>query len=166
MYNPIDIANYFLKKYGQENNITPMKLVKLVYISHGWYLGITDNALIDENPEAWKYGPVIPTIYHHFKDYGRNPIKLNNIEEIPDTLSKEITFFLEKIWEVYGKYTAVELSSKTHEIGTPWYLTWNKIQNLKSSRTSRFGFFSKQIPDTLIRDYYKKKYVLNKAHPE
>ena len=86
MYNPIIIANYFLSKYGVDYNITPMKLVKLVYIAHGWHLGITNNALIDENPEAWKYGPVIPRVYHTFKKFGKNPVKSNEIANVDNDL--------------------------------------------------------------------------------
>ncbi|MCB0375635.1 MAG: DUF4065 domain-containing protein, partial [Sinomicrobium sp.] len=86
MYNPVIVANYFLSKYGVDYHITPMKLVKLVYIAHGWHLGITDNALIDENPEAWKYGPVIPRIYHEFKKFGKNPIKIANTVTVDDQL--------------------------------------------------------------------------------
>ena len=51
MYSPKQIADYFLSKHSVDGNITPMKLIKLVYIAHGWHLGITDTALIDENPE-------------------------------------------------------------------------------------------------------------------
>ena len=144
MYNPIDIANYFLKKYGNESKITPMKLVKLVYIAHGWYLGISDKALIDENPEAWKYGPVIPRVYHHFKDYGREAITINNFPNNPDdNLPEQIKTFLDKIWEVYGKFSAIQLSAKTHEIGTPWYITWSKlVQQNNMKRKTGFGVFS------------------------
>jgi uncharacterized phage-associated protein len=162
MYNPITISNYFLKTYGQENDITPMKLVKLVYISHGWYLGITENALIDENPEAWKYGPVIPSVYHYFKEFGGSPIRVSDFPSDPDeVLSKDTKTFLDKIWEVYGNFTAIELSAKTHEINTPWYISWNKLQELNSN--SRFGIFSHQIPDNLIKDYYQTKFNINKG---
>jgi|SRR5690606_8207525 len=162
MYNPIDIANYFLKKYGEQNSITPMKLVKLVYISHGWHLGITGNALIDENPEAWKYGPVIPTVYHHFKKFGGNAIKLNSFNPDPFTvISKEIQSFLDKIWDVYGTFSALQLSAKTHQINTPWYISWNKLQQIR--RKNKLGVLSYQISDNLIKDYYNQKFNINKG---
>lgn len=164
MYNPIDISSYFLHKYSnQENTITPMKLVKLVYISHGWHLGITGNALIDENPEAWKYGPVIPTIYHYYKNFGRNPIKLKEDLNYNEVLPEEIRSFLDRIWSVYGKFSGIELSAKTHQSGTPWDITWSKIHNDKKSI---FGIYSKQIPDNLIKDYYYNKLVLNRNKAE
>lgn len=158
MYNPITIANYFLHKYGADYHITPMKLVKLVYIAHGWHLGITDSALIDENPEAWKYGPVVPRIYYKFKEFGKTPIKTgkkNSTADIDIDLPKEKREFLDKIWEVYGRFTAIQLSEKTHQPGTPWYIIWHL-----NNRKGEFGAF--QIPDNLIRDYYKRMLEINK----
>lgn len=154
MYNPITIANYFLYKYGVNYHITPMKLVKLVYIAHGWHLGITDNALIDENPEAWKYGPVVPRIYHEFKKFGKNPIKTGKIINLDHELPLNKREFLDKIWDVYGRFTAIQLSDKTHQPGTPWYIVWHNNRG----RTTE----SLQIPDNLIRDYYKRMLELNK----
>ena len=53
---------------------TPMQLLKLVYIAHGWTLGICATPLITEQVEAWKYGPVIPDLYQHVKKYGSSSI--------------------------------------------------------------------------------------------
>ncbi len=145
MYSPKQIANYFLANYSDGKNITPMKLIKLVYIAHGWYLGITDNALIDENPEAWKYGPVIPSLYHRYKRYGNAPIEKYN--GTPTLGNKEDENFLDKIWEVYGQYNGIELSAKTHQEDSPWSCVWNTIKNN--------DYFSLQIPDTYIKEHYK-----------
>jgi len=51
-----------------------MQLIKLVYIAHGWTLGLYNQPLIGKQVEAWTYGPVIPSVYHDFKHYGRDPI--------------------------------------------------------------------------------------------
>lgn len=145
MYSPKQIANYFLVNYSNGQNITPMKLIKLVYIAHGWYLGITDKALIDENPEAWKYGPVIPSLYHQYKSYGNAPIEKHNGTSALD--NNEDEKFLDRIWEVYGKYNGIELSAKTHQEDSPWSRVWNTIKNN--------DFFSLQIPEIFIKEHYK-----------
>jgi uncharacterized phage-associated protein len=44
-------------------HITPMQLLKLVYIAHGWSLAILGRDLFPDRIEAWKYGPVIPDLY-------------------------------------------------------------------------------------------------------
>ena len=41
-YLPAHIANYFLSKAKKDGvkDMTPMKLIKLVYFSYAWYLAI------------------------------------------------------------------------------------------------------------------------------
>lgn len=147
MNSALNISSYFLSKYGnRENDITPMKLIKLVYIAHGWYLALADKTLIDENPEAWKYGPVIPSIYHEFKEFRNQPI--TSLYEQGHKLTDSKTMvFLDKIWEVYGKYTAIQLSDKTHQPDSPWSIVWNDLKNKNR--------ISLQIPENLIQAYYK-----------
>ena len=73
-YSAKAVANYFLAKYGK-HGITPLKMQKLVYLSHGWYLAFYDEPLVDdEYAEAWRYGPVFDSLYHEFKHRGRLPI--------------------------------------------------------------------------------------------
>ena len=68
------IANFLLALDEMGHALTPMKLQKLVYFSHGWHLAMLNSALIDENVEAWAFGPVIPSLYHEFKEFGNSPI--------------------------------------------------------------------------------------------
>ena len=74
-YKPKDIADYFLLKGADDANMTPMKLIKLVYIAHGWSLGLYNKTLINEQPQAWKFGPVIPSLYDEFKEFGNKKIE-------------------------------------------------------------------------------------------
>jgi len=70
MENSLAVANYFITKANDEGTeLTPMKLIKLVYIAHGWHLGLKNESLIDEGVQAWKYGPVIKSVYDEFKGY-------------------------------------------------------------------------------------------------
>ena len=51
--------------------------MKRVYIAHGFSLAINKESLLDkrfDKVEAWKYGPVIPSVYHSFKQYKADPI--------------------------------------------------------------------------------------------
>ena len=72
-YRACAIANYFLERAEREP-ITQMKVQKLVYFAHGWHLGITQKPLINEQVEAWPYGPVIPSLYQDLKRWGADPI--------------------------------------------------------------------------------------------
>jgi len=155
MFNSFQIANYFISA-GQESGveITPMKLIKLCYIAHGWNLGFTGKPLLSETVYAWKYGPVIDTLYDAFKVYGSTPIKTlyspnpfdNSIYPMP---SEDIKPFLDSVWKAYGKYDGVQLSAMTHQKGTPWYQVWNG----ESGKEGRHI----PIPNKYIEAHYKAK---------
>lgn len=60
MYSSFDIAKKILKLAKKDGvSVDTMKLLKLVYITHGWYLGFNEEPLISDEIQAWKYGPVI-----------------------------------------------------------------------------------------------------------
>ncbi|MBV8771324.1 MAG: SocA family protein [Deltaproteobacteria bacterium] len=143
-YSSLAIANWFISRGG--NNLTPLKLQKLIYYAHGWHLALKGQALIDEAIQAWPYGPVVPTVYHEFKDYGDRPIPQNALAEefeqdpkgamiavtptVPGS-DTETNRFLQKIAEVFDRYSGVELSAFTHQPGTPWHALKQLHQNLK-----------------------------------
>lgn len=160
MNSAINIANYFLKKSFEDGiDMTPMKLIKLVYIAHGWYLGLFNTELISEPTEAWKYGPVVSSVYQRFKKYKTE--RISNID-FPDEKSKneyyslsnngEITAFLDKIWEVYKTYSGGQLSDLTHQPNTPWSKTWNE-----NGGSLTYGAI---IPNEMIKAHYKEKFNL------
>lgn len=158
VYSVKAIANYFIDK-GQVDNapLTPMKLLKLVYIANGWHLAHTDKPLFDDRVEAWKYGPVIPELYHEFKHYGHEPIQtyaqepacLRTTQKEPSISDgfTDIEHFLDAVWDEYKVHDAIYLSSLTHLSGTPWDIA---IRNGESV-----------IDNDVIRDYYRKKMEAN-----
>ena len=165
-YHAKSMANFVLDlAERQQLDVTPMKLLKLIYFAHGWHLAIKGESLIDDHVEAWKFGPVVPSIYHSFKQCGMNPIgqhraveldmdawrssrkiisRTPTIEETPS-----IKTFIEKILEVYGKLSALQLSNLTHQPDSPWYKVW-----YDGGGKDRPGA---DIPDDLIRDYFLRK---------
>jgi uncharacterized phage-associated protein len=141
-YDSIAIANYLIEAAkAQGEALTPMKVQKLVYFAHGWNLAIHDQPLLNERIEAWKYGPVVPELYRELKEYGSKPIpgpvhvmrfvgtkvsvSVPKIEDCdgPIEPAKQL---LDRIWVVYGKYTAIQLSNATHAPGSPWDITWKR----------------------------------------
>ena len=60
----IHIARYFLDIVKKENEqITKTKLIKLCYITYGYYYAIRKEKLFQDKIEAWQYGPVMPLLY-------------------------------------------------------------------------------------------------------
>jgi uncharacterized phage-associated protein len=108
-----------------------MKLQKLVYYAYGWCLALKDKPLFTEGVQAWSYGPVVPSLYYEFRAYGTEPITGRAVGTDCEPLrvydwddeSEFVRALIRKIWAVYGKYTAIELSNATHQPGTPWQKT-------------------------------------------
>ena len=164
MENSIAVANAFIKiakDHGRPLVLT--KLLKLLYFAHGWHLALFDEPLLEEEFQAWQFGPVIPSVYSAFKDSSMK-VKEQPVPYFFDgktswiypsiTPSKEdlVIELLNKIWEVYGSFTAHQLSDMTHEPDTPW----TRIRNRKP-KTPRDAV----IPNDLIQAYFKKKEASN-----
>jgi uncharacterized phage-associated protein len=146
-YSAKTIANYFISKAKSESktDLTPMKLLKLVYVAHGWHLALTGKPLIFESIDAWKYGPVIDSLYHEFKKYKNNPITMLT-EAHPIADSDQNIKLLNEVWKKYGNYTGVQLSNWSHEQGSPWYQTWHAKKGKDYNGIS--------IDNELIRNYF------------
>jgi len=140
-YLPAHIANFFLWNADKEGikDMTPMKLIKLVYISYAWSLAIYQNKLFNERIEAWRYGPVIPSIYHEFKRWGDSPIKQFSVNSELQTggisypvIRKddfETYRIVETVWKIYKNKSGIDLSSITHEKGSPWNFAYDQGEN-------------------------------------
>lgn len=132
-YLPIHIANYllWLADRDNKNDITPMKLLKLAYFCYAWYLALSGRKLFAEKIEAWKFGPVIPSLYHEFKRFGnRNITQYAEYYEdhengepkylMIDRNDKNVWGVAAAVWEHYKDKTAAQLSAITHEADSPW----------------------------------------------
>jgi uncharacterized phage-associated protein len=150
MLSAFQVALFFIKK-GADSGvpITPMKLIKLVYIAHGWHLGFHGRPLISEPVQAWKYGPVIPELYVKFKLFGNGPISwIPTSMYIPEITDSKVVRFLNSIWDAYSKYTGGQLSTMTHRENTPWWKVW-KLNGGEERKGA-------VIPDAIITEHYRE----------
>lgn len=125
------VANAIIQKArAHGENITPLKLQKLLYYVCGYYAAATKSSLIDHTFEAWDYGPVVPEIYREFRVYGNRPITSlatdvdwdsgAMVPTPPPDGDKRLQNVLDFVWKTYGKYSAAQLSAMTHAPGSPW----------------------------------------------
>lgn len=134
------IAEYFIQK-DKNMRSDIMKVLKLVYISHGFNLAIFDRPLIKEKVQAWQYGPVIPELYFRLKTNDLDTISVfyNDAQELEsDENTKKL---LDAVYTKYGKYDGIQLSNLTHQKNTPWDITVNKYKS--------------EITEDLIKEHYK-----------
>lgn len=123
--------------------MTPLKLIKLVYICHGFHLALTNKPLINEKVEAWKYGPVISSVYDAVSHYKKMDIR-EDFRHIEGGMDENAAAIIDSVLAGYGESTGIELSVITHLPGSPWDVTVNRLFN------------NDVIPDSLTRKYYKK----------
>ena len=115
-----DVADYFLVSVNEEigDNLSNLKLQKLVYYAQGFNLALHDVPLFDESIQAWTHGPVVPALYHHYKAQGAGAI--SPPEDFDDSKYDEGTReILDEVFKVYGQYSAWKLADMTH-IEPPW----------------------------------------------
>jgi uncharacterized phage-associated protein len=145
MHDSRTVANRFLELAREAGkSLTPMQLLKLVYIAHGWMLGLYGRPLIRDEVQAWQYGPVIPRLYNAVRDYGAGSITSSIRSPIGDKLDRNEDNIVEQVYNAYGERTGPTLSRMTHAEGTPWSLTYED------------GVFSTPIPQDLIEDHYRR----------
>ncbi|MCH8342708.1 MAG: SocA family protein [Planctomycetes bacterium] len=152
------VANHILHLAKAEGvQVTPMQLNKLVYITHGWHLALTGDPLINETAEAWKYGPVVSSLYQEFKRFGRTPITKFAVEwegDNPVTAklpvgAEEAKDIIERVRKAYSGYSGLQLSALTHKKGTPWAKAW--------ATGGGYTYIRCPIPDGDIRDHYLRR---------
>lgn len=116
-----DVANYFLSKVNPEfgDLISNLKLQKLVYYAQGFSLAMLGEPLFNEPIEAWEHGPVVPDLYHAYKEHGANPIPPVAPATFEGVFDAEQLDVMEQVYAVYGQFSAWKLRNMTHE-EKPW----------------------------------------------
>jgi uncharacterized phage-associated protein len=153
--SPFAIANYFIaKSLSSGANLTPIKLIKMVYIAHGWHLARKGEPLLTEGIQAWKFGPVIESLYHEVKRFGDRQItSLISIQTPEGTFTpmvedEETRRFLDNVWNAYARYSGLQLSTLTHRPDTAWHDVWYN----RDGKTQRRAL----VPNDLIAEHYRK----------
>jgi uncharacterized phage-associated protein len=155
--NAIAVANYFIDLAAENSKeIRQFGLMKRVYITHGFTLALFDRPAIDpqfDYVEAWKNGPVIPSVYHSFKQNGNKGITEKSFivdfengnfkMEEPTLTDEDIQAVANSVWDMYLDMDDRKLIELLHRPGTPWALCYVEGQNNK-------------IPDLYTKVFYKK----------
>ena len=149
----IDIAKYILSK----TKCTQLKLQKLVYLCFADYLCDTGKELFTDQIYAFRYGPVVDTVYEKYKKYGYKPIEEEK-EDIYTTVSEmpaksrilfaedgtEKIISIDSTLKKYGHLTAGQLVDLTHRANTPWTKTPKSMWPFRS-----------EIKPEVIKEYHK-----------
>jgi uncharacterized phage-associated protein len=136
------------KADGLGLSLTNLKLHKLLYLAHGLMLAKYERPLLDDEPfAAWKYGPVVESLYHDLKVFGSNTINADSpfIASWPslERRSQE-EHAVESILKQFGAKSAGTLIDITHRPDGPWHSVFDAYTP------------SITIDDDKIKEYFKK----------
>lgn len=157
MWSAIQVVNWFLVRHSSQmqrdeavdENLTQMKIHKLMYYAQGVNLAISSKRLFDEELLAWKHGPVVRSVYDKYQGTKELDSEIT-AEQLEDYLKiaedPNSRMILEVVYEQFGSYSAGQLRNMTHE-ETPWKEAWQKSEG------------SSQINDDTIAQYFKENIV-------
>lgn len=147
MHKALDVAKWFLSynkimmDSGGAEYISNLKLQKLLYYAQGIFLAVTGAPLFSEDIQAWTHGPVVPVVYHAYKENGDQGILPPQNFDL-SIFSDEESELLTEVYNEFGQYSAWKLRNMTHE-ETPW------------KSTERGGVIS----ISAIKNYFEENYV-------
>lgn len=133
-YSARAVANAFIKraKEGELKKLTPMKLQKLIFFAHSWYLHLNEEPLVYDFFARWDTGPIILSLYHELYVYGSNEVidYCRSLKEFEDESYRQTPLIPredQKVWttidriiEIYGKYSGSQLASRSVADGSAW----------------------------------------------
>ena len=133
-------------------NVTNLTLQKLLYFAHGLCLARSGYPLINEPFQAWKYGPVLESLYHELKIFGPANIRPTDAfipdwklldEEKEAEERKVISDVLDQLGEKDSRY----LVHISHLPEGPW----GKVYNAATKNIEMTNDDIKQYFKTIVR---------------
>lgn len=120
-HKSLAVSQYILDLVAKSNTpyITPMKLLKLVYIAHGYMLGKHGTPLLTEDVYAFEYGPFVKSVYEAIRHYRSQDIvhvKLTHNIILNDQ-EKEV---IEDVVNTYAKFDVVLIAAAILQEDSPW----------------------------------------------
>lgn len=123
MTKAIDVAEYIISYFSNivtnpiEGDLTNLKLQKLLYYAQVLSLKRLKNSLFDDEIEAWEYGPVVPSVYHQYKSFGRDVLDITKPNLLFKPLDKKN--IIDEVTKDKGRFTGIALMEMTHQ-EAPW----------------------------------------------
>lgn len=154
-YTAYNIASWLIRRNDQAkefedgDNLSLLKLIKLLYYAEGCSLGSGNGSLFDDPIVAWEHGPMVKCVWDKYRN---SPDKYNitcgdddyTLASVVDEMDSEV---LEGVYHTFGGYSAWGLRNKTHE-EDPWRVTTNNGEILNG-----------EISRELIAKYFRENYV-------
>jgi uncharacterized phage-associated protein len=133
IYPAIEVARWILHEAASQKIVlSHMQLQKILYYAQGYNLGMSGEKLFEDPIMAWEHGPVVPTVYRHYRHYGNQKIFSPDHVTIPDDIQE----FIRLIVSEKGNLSASALRRATHE-EMP-YSTTPRNEEISSQKLEEF----------------------------
>lgn len=135
MKTAYQIAQFFLHHAynGEKDQISNLKLQKLLYYAQGYSLALLGRPLFEDAIQCWTHGPVVASVYHEYKLYGKDFIVPTDTLALSLFNPDEIAI-LTLVANKYGQYSPWKLRDMTHD-EAPWHDAYEAhmtvIQNIE-----------------------------------
>ncbi len=128
----------------EEFDVTPLKLQKLLYYCQAYSLALTGKPAFSDTIEAWKFGPVVDSVYQEYKKYSGRVIPIDEITQ--DTQPDEsLQSIIDFVVADKGQYSGEVLARMTHK-ESPWLDCYGGIYtNHEIPNEKIYEFFSAEI---------------------
>lgn len=140
----IDIAD---KQAENEcgDGMSNLKLQKLLYFAQGWYMARYGKPLFDAPMEAWRLGPVVPSVYSEYQCFGKNAI--HDDPPADDAFTQDEFDLLMDVVREYWKYSTSALIDMSHQNGAPWEKAYTSgVPHIELSNKDIMEYFKSQRP--------------------
>lgn len=146
MYNVLDVSAYVVNYSNKkEYSISNLRLQKLLYFIQAFYLIKENKPCFKEKIFAWELGPVVPEVYHVYKQYGSRHIppvktyfkikddslwKTERIRYDDEKISVEDKKMINSVVDKFSEYSSYDLVELTHD-QDPWNNAYHGSNNDK-----------------------------------
>lgn len=124
------LCNWFITHSNSVGKpICPIKINHLVIMANWRHFLRHHSFLINEAVEVWENGPVLPTIFHEYKNDPPFSVIEHPSRRQPELEPEELTAlepFLLYIWDLFAKYTPQQLSRINTAPLSPWAIAQGK----------------------------------------
>lgn len=139
-----DVADFYIDLYREtEDPMTNIRINKFLYFAQAWHLAFFDEPLFSDDFQAWKRGPVIPSIYHKYKG-PVEPITSVSNPEYNKMFSGDQINLLIAVAKKYERFSNQALVGITHMSG-PWKDVYREnMQNITITKEAIADYFKSE----------------------
>lgn len=130
----LDLGAYIIKKCNNDKFfITNLQLQKILYIVQKYFIANHKEPILNDNFEAWKFGPVVPAVYYHYSSYGSFEI----MDDIQDKTNERISKHAEEIDKIIESRRTLKPWELVHEVHIEDGAWERAIKNNNNTITSK-----------------------------